>query len=93
MWPKSRYTASLEDQVRDLKAEVLRLQQQNNELAQYILNQRSAAAVDPPRASKDKKELPLPTVVNWLRARSELETPNSIVTEAEPKEKSANGTR
>ena len=89
----SRYTAALEEQVRDLKAEVLRLQQQNNELAYRIMSLPQAAAglVVPSDKQKDKPEPP--RSVNWLRAVRALETPDQIVREAPPeKEKPANGT-
>lgn len=123
-WPKSRYTASLEQQVNELKEQAAALRESLAEsrvnaaaLSQEVkhANERaielkedlaferdqvrqltvklvevSAKAVSPYK--DDKKELPLPMVVNWLRARTELESPD-IVTEAEPKEKTANGSR
>lgn len=100
-WPKSRYTASLEQQVTELKAEKQRLEAEiaqlrtsNQELTQNYTDYIHANAGRLTAGGDKPKDIPLPKVGNWLRTRSTLETPNQIVREVEPEqEKTANGSR
>jgi len=91
----SRYTASLEQQVAELKAEIVELKAENHALSALLI-ERQAESPKLKVAAKDKpeeKKAPM-GAVNWLRARSALETQDQVVREAEPdKEKTSNGTR
>lgn len=96
-WFKSRYTASMEQQIADLKLENTRLREQNDEMTGLILNRLIpgevvSVGIKPKAVLIDKKELP--RAGNWLKTRAALESQDQIITEYEPdKEKSANGSR
>lgn len=98
-WPKSRYTALLEQQVAELKTELAERKQTTLGLYADIAELRLQLAARPPvvenktMTASDKKEHPLPKSVNWLRARGSLEGTDMRIEEQTDKEKSANGSR
>jgi hypothetical protein len=91
----SRYTAALEEQVRDLKADLAERKQTILALYSEIAELRlQATGTTLTSAVENQPEKPEPPrAVNWLRARLALESPDQIVREAPEKEKTANGTR
>lgn len=99
-WFTSRYTASLEQQVAELRGDKARLQIQLDALLEI---QRDPAAyfamglkqeAEKQQTKVEKKETPRPQLGNWLKTRATLESQDQIVREYEPdKEKSANGSR
>ena len=88
----SRYTASLEEQVRELKAEVLRLQLLNTELAQRILVAQPAPVQKAVAPQDDKGKKELPRAGNWLQTKAALEG-NWDISEELPDKETANGSR
>lgn len=74
----SRYVASLEQQVKDLKEQLAK----KDALVETLINQR-AVQVAPDSGKEEKKEPKLPALGNWLRTRNRLEDPSVRVSEAE----------
>lgn len=97
-WFKSRYTASLEQRIEELKEELSERKQAILDLYDTMaelrlqLAGRPATSVDKTKAADKNKPEP-PRAVNWLQARGSLESTNHEITEAEPKETTANGSR
>lgn len=78
----SRYTASLEQQVAELKADKAKLEAQVGRL----VNARADLIAMVGQSAKPaivKAKQPVPHVGNWLRTRSQLETPDQVVQEIE----------
>lgn len=73
----SRYVASLEQQVKELKEQLARKEAQ----IETLISQRIQAAPD--SGKEEKKEPKLPALGNWLRTRNRLEDPSVRVSEAE----------
>ena len=78
----SRYTASLEQQVRDLKEQIAHEREQVTRLSRALINM-SHGADKPQHPDKDKPEKKLPELGNWLRTKARLEDPRFQVSEAE----------